>query len=63
MIQKYSGDARARKQVEPIHRVASRMERLIGDLLDVASIRAVAEPEEGWIFVLDLPVVFRAHEQ
>ena len=40
LLLRLGGDARSRKQVETIHRSATRMEHLLGDLLDMASIQA-----------------------
>jgi PAS domain S-box-containing protein len=40
LLLRLGGDARARRQVETIHRSATRMEHLLGDLLDMASIQA-----------------------
>ncbi len=40
LLLRLGGDARSRKQVETIHRSASRMEHLLADLLDMASIQA-----------------------
>jgi signal transduction histidine kinase len=40
LLQRVDGDARAKKQVETIRRSAERMEHMISDLLDMASIQA-----------------------
>ena len=40
LLLRLGGDPRSRKQVETIHRSASRMEHLLADLLDMASIQA-----------------------
>ena len=40
LLQRYNGDARAKKQLETIRRSAERMEHMICDLLDMASIQA-----------------------
>ncbi|HEX3482162.1 MAG TPA: ATP-binding protein [Kofleriaceae bacterium] len=40
LFQQYGTDARARKHIDAIRRSADRMERLINDLLDMASINA-----------------------
>jgi signal transduction histidine kinase len=40
LLQRVDGDARAKKQVETIRRSSERMEHMISDLLDMASIQA-----------------------
>ena len=58
MLRRPAGDARLKQQIETVHRSSTRMDHLIGDLLDMASIQAgrlsvERKPEEAAALVAE----------